>query len=113
MSAGNYNFEVEQFSALKKKFVYKDSLGALVDLSGYSAKMQIRKSTGELLLDLTTENDRIVIDGTAGEVLLQVQDEDMGLSFSKANYDLVLTPPDGFSFRWLEGTVSLSKGVTQ
>ena len=42
MAAGIYNFTIEQGSTLVKQFTYKDTAGTVVNLDGYSVRMQIR-----------------------------------------------------------------------
>lgn len=46
-----------------------------IDLTGYSARMQIRaKAGGTLLCDLTEDNSRIVIEPEAGRVTMRIPD---------------------------------------
>jgi hypothetical protein len=42
MSAGKYSFTIEQGSTLNFEIQYKDAVGNPIDLTGYSAFMQIR-----------------------------------------------------------------------
>ena len=47
MAAGNYSFTIEQGATTDFEVVYKDSDGNPVDLSGYQARMHLRKSADE------------------------------------------------------------------
>ena len=50
MSAGIYNLEILQGETFEKRITWKDKSGNVVDLSGYSAKMQIRNSKSQTAL---------------------------------------------------------------
>ncbi len=70
--AGVYNIVCDQGATLTRTLTYKDSTGALVNLSGFTARMQVRadvESTGTVL-SLTTENGGITLGGAAGTVVL-------------------------------------------
>lgn len=89
--------------------------GVAYDLTGWIARMQIRKRQGSpLLLEATSENGKIVLGGTSGRVDIKFTDEDTdGLTTASASYDLELENPGGDVFRILEGTVSVSPNITQ
>lgn len=63
MPAGNYNIACEQGATFALSIEWRDSTGALVDLSGRTARMQVRasKSASTTVLELTTENGRIAL----------------------------------------------------
>ena len=114
MPAFTYHFTIEQGTSFSKPFVYKDSLGLPIDLSGFTARMQMRpsKSSSMVLLDLTTENGGIVIDGPAGAVTL-VFTEAMTSALSRSGvYDLELVNGSTV-MRLVEGEITLSKEVTR
>ena len=46
MAAGIYNFKIEQGATTDFELVYKDSDGNPIDLSGYSARMDLRQQAG-------------------------------------------------------------------
>ena len=46
MAAATYSFTIEQGATTDFEIVYKDSSGTPVDLSGYTAKMQLKDSAG-------------------------------------------------------------------
>lgn len=119
-----YNFQntarfrsaVEQGATFRRRLTLKNDDGTLIDLSGYSARMQVRK-TGESaspLISLTTENGRISIDGSAGTVtLLLTAIETETLLADAYIYDLELVSPVGDVQRLLEGRFVVSRNVTR
>ena len=54
MKSGNYDISVDQGSTFVFHLTYQDSAGTAIDLSSYSASMQVRRSTidTDLLLDI-------------------------------------------------------------
>lgn len=72
--AGTYNITLDQGATYSTLLTYKDSAGALVDLTGYTARMQarIQVDSASTVLDLTTENGGIVLGGAAGTINLLV-----------------------------------------
>lgn len=72
--AGTYNITLDQGATYSTQLTYKDSAGALIDLTGYTARMQVRiqVDSASTVLDLTTENGRIILGGAAGTINLTV-----------------------------------------
>ncbi|NUS39402.1 MAG: hypothetical protein HOQ02_10320 [Lysobacter sp.] len=68
----SYVMPVVRGSTWEDEFTYTDANGAAVDLSGYKARMQVRDlaqeygTTGTPLLELTTDNNLLVIDTPPG-----------------------------------------------
>lgn len=116
MSAATYNFEIEQGTSLNKSVVWKDSTGAAVNLTGYTARMQIRETvdSDSVLLELSTTNGKISITPTQGKINLEFDPGDTsGEWWTRGRYDLEMTSGDGFVTRLLKGKVTLSKEVTR
>ena len=116
MSAGIYDFYVEQGATFLKTITWKDSTGANINLTGYIARMQFRrsKSSTEVLFSGTTEDGIITLGGSAGTIAINipatVTDD---FSFRNAVYDLELQSSGGIVTRLLEGSVELSREVTR
>ena len=113
--AATYDFEIEQGANLILSFVWKDSAGSLIDLTGYTARMQIRKtkSTSATLLSITT-SDYITLGGAAGTIAVDVPAATTeALDFTSGVYDLELISSGGTVYRFLEGCVELNKEVTR
>ena len=89
--------------------------GAAYDLTGCTARMQIRKSlTSSPLVTATTENGKITIQGVLGRVTVKLEDEDTDLlNVRTAVYDLEVEFPSGDVYRLLEGKVLISPNVTR
>jgi hypothetical protein len=116
MAAAKYDFEIDQGATFDKSFVWKNSSGVPINLTGYSARMQIRRavSEDEVLIELTTNNSRINIISLQGVVRLKISPVDTAaMSWSRGVYDLELVAPDGYVTRLLKGTVTISKEVTR
>lgn len=86
-----------------------------VDLTGYTARMQIRSKLEDLtvLTELTTENNRILIDNTLKTITLTIPaNVTAALNFQSAVYSLELVNGSEVT-PFIGGTVSLIKEVTR
>lgn len=116
MAASNYKLSIEQGATFEFLCTFKAGTPAVpVDLTGYTARMHVRKKVGaaEALLQLTTENGRIELGGTAGTIRLKLTAvETAALDWTVGVYDLELVAPAGTVRRLLKGTVVVSPEVT-
>ncbi len=89
---------------------------APVNLAGYTAKMHIRSKpeSKALILELSTTNDRIVLNEATGSIRLFISATDTALLSvcDKAVYDLELTT-GAVTTRILQGNVIISPEVTR
>jgi hypothetical protein len=111
---GNYDFTILQGSTFNRVFTWEID-GSAVDLTGYTAKAQLRPSKGSstVILELSTSNDRITLGGEDGTISLDISAGDTtDLDFSSCFWDLELYI-GGTTRRLLEGKVSLNKEVTR
>lgn len=102
------------FSALQTWKV--GSPAAPVDLTGCTARMQVREAVDApaVLLECTTEDGRIVLGGADGTVLIQLTAVDTAaLAWTAGVYDLEVVFADGTVRRLLAGTVTVSPEVTR
>ena len=119
MKPAKLNLIIYQGSTFIKGFSWQTGDPAQpVNLTGYTARMQIRTKVTDIdvLLELTTENDRIIItDPINGKFELYISSNDTtNLQFKSAVYDLELISPSGIvTTRILEGNVTLSFEVTR
>lgn len=116
MAAATYDFEIEQGTTLLKPIVWKDSAGTAVNLTGYSAKMQIRKSVSsdDVLLELSTTNSKLSITPLTGTItLIFSAATTAAIDWSRGKYDLELTSGDGTVTRLIEGEITVSKEITR
>jgi len=102
--------------ALAAQGATNDAMEAkLRDLTGYTARMQIRESgnDGAQIIELTTENGGITLGGEEGTVLLYISVSDIDAFESESYvYDLELTSGDDV-YRELQGDFSVDNGVTE
>ena len=72
--AGTYNIICDQGATFQRQITWNDTNGDPVDLTGYTARMQVRPTTDSttLTLELTTGNNRITLGGAAGTIELLV-----------------------------------------
>jgi hypothetical protein len=116
MPAQRYNLIIEQGATFRRSFAIKEN-GVAVDLSGHTARMQIREtvSSSTTLLEASTSNGRITITGATGTVLVQISATDTAaLTFARGVYDLLVTrTSDGYVTRHVQGDVRLDLGVTR
>jgi len=128
MSAGAYNFTIEQGTTVVKQFTYKDAAGAPVDLSGYSASMQLRESHTSSdpissfngSINSATGSSGLVIvassgSATKGTIQLTISATDTAAyTFTSAVYDLEIKRiADSTVSRLLQGVIVLSPEVTK
>lgn len=116
MAAATYNFEIEQGATLTKPFVYKTSTSTAINITGYTARMQVRSSvkSADVLLELNTENTRIVLGGISGTITLQLTAAvTAAITWTKGVYDLELISAGGIVTRLLQGEITVSKEVTR
>lgn len=120
MAASTYDFigdnAFEQGATLNRRFIWKDANGVAINLTGYTARMQIRQNVKAtaVLLDLNTANGGIVLGGAAGTIDLAATAAAMAaLTWKNGVYDLELVSPTGVVTRFLTGSVELSPEVTR
>lgn len=131
MSAGRYPIYIEQGASLDFEVQYVDSEGNPVDLSGYSARMQIRPSVASnvayitLTSNLQADGTGLNLSGshstkppTSGSIGVFISACSSSiLNFGDAVYDLELSVPyEGgcdYVTRLIQGPVRLSQEVTR
>ena len=116
MSAGTLDLFVEQGATFSYTLTLTDSAGAPVNLTGYTARMQMRRSvqSPDILISLTTANGRLVITPLTGVITMTISATDTAaLNFQSAVYDLEIESAGGIVTRLIEGKVRLSLEVTR
>ncbi len=94
MTPGRHNFTIYRGVAFGPKvFVFKDSTGAVIDLSGLTARAQARENVnGAVKVDLEPE----VTDAAAGEVTMEFTlAEVTAMPAGKFQWDMVFEQGDG------------------
>ena len=114
MKAGKYDITIEQGAGFSLPMTYTAD-GQAVDLSGCTARMQVREKVGSAvkLIELSTANGGIALGGTAGTITLSMTSAATAvLKFGRAVYDLEIVPSGAEPYRLLEGCLSLSTLAT-
>lgn len=109
-------YRIEQGVYREQQLVWKDVTGAPVNLTGYTARMQLRKSKAapDKLLELTTVNGGIVINAVAGSITMIFRETDTaGVPWRGGVYDLELVDARGRTTRLIEGNFEVSAEVTR
>jgi hypothetical protein len=113
--AGQKNWEVDQNTTFRFVIEYKDSDGDPVDLTGASAKLQVRDTKGgsKLAFTLTSPSGGISIDQPNGKITVtMIHTQTNKLFYPKSSYDLMLTNASGIKIKLVEGFLTLSRSVT-
>lgn len=116
MPAGKHDIYIEQGATWSLPLVWKTAEGVPIDVTGYTARMHMRKKVtdAEIVLDLTTENSRITLGGVAGTINLSLTAADTAALTTSGVYDLEMISGDGVTVtRLLEGKYALSVEVTR
>lgn len=111
MSAGLYDFEIEQGTTFTKDIVYKPG-GVAANLTGYTATLiaKCHKQDTDKVLDLTTPTEIIITPLTGTLTIVLTATETAALAFNKAVYELIIIN-GSYKKRILEGVITLSPGV--
>lgn len=114
--AGRYTLRAEQGADLDKPFTWNTSAGDPVDLTGYTAELQVRlkKDSASALVTMKSSDSTIVLGGVLGTIkLVQTAAQTRLYTFTSAVWDIELTAPGGKVTRLLEGPFLVSLEVTQ
>lgn len=116
MAAGLYSFTIEQGATFDRTFTYKNASDVLVNLTGYTARMQVRttEESSVIIFELTTENGGITLGGVAGTIRLFLTATATAALAAAAGlvYDLELVSGTTVT-RLLYGTVGIDREVTR
>lgn len=116
MSAGVYKLKIEQGETFNNVLTWKASTGTAINITSYTARMQIRKTAeaSAFLLECTTENGRITLGGAAGTITFNVSATDTAaLPAGTFRYDLELISSGGIVTKLLKGDVVVAQEVTR
>lgn len=114
MLAGRYDITIEAGATFTLSLTYVDDTGAPVDLTGYTARMQLRAAIGDTtpVIELSTSNGRISIDTASGQITLNISATDTGSLTGSGVYDPELV--NGVTVeRLIEGLYTVNAEVTR
>ena len=116
ITPGNYDITVYQGTTFSQVFTWKDQNDALINLTGYTARMMARTSVDAAspFITLTNANGGIALGGAAGTITLSMSDADTSaLALAKGVYDLEVVDTLGKVTRLLQGNLFVSAEVTR
>jgi hypothetical protein len=103
MKPGRYDIEIYQGGTFSEVWTWTDSSGTAINVTGYSAAMDIRTSDGTLLIDVGASGT-LALGGSAGTVTVTipatVTDD---LTPGHYGWDIFLTSPGGVATPLLAG----------
>lgn len=114
MLAGLLDLSIEQGATFNLIMTYQDENGDPIDLTGMTARMQLRRQAlSQLpLISLTTENGRITLGGVTGEIILNISATDTEELTGSGQYDLELVNGPTVN-RLIEGSFKICDEVTR
>jgi hypothetical protein len=117
MALGNtFNITINQGATFELTVTWKDSAGTAINLTGYSARMQVREtySSTSSVVSLTNGSG-ITLGGSAGTIAIVISATTtaaLTAPFSGV-YDLELVSAGGVVTRLLQGAATVSPEVTR
>ena len=115
MSAGKENLTIDQGADWYINFTYQDSNGAAINLTGYTAALQLRSNVSDAIpaLSLATGSG-ITITGATGLIAVHATATQTGaISAGYYYYDLEITSASNIVTRLIEGRIQLVAQVTR
>lgn len=96
------------------QITWLDSDGNPIDLTGYTAKMQARKTvTSTTVLMTATDSSGLILGGVAGTIDIQLAPAQTDISNKDNVYDLEVTSPVGFVTTIVQGLFVVVQDVTR
>lgn len=105
----------EQGATFSRQVLWKDSLGVPINLTGFTGRMQLRKSYNSLtyIISLTTENGGITLGGVLGTIdILMTASQTAAITAGNYLYDLELVNGSTV-YRLLSGSIEVTAEVTK
>ncbi|EPD40148.1 hypothetical protein HMPREF9702_04004 [Delftia acidovorans CCUG 15835] len=110
------NFTIYQGATFRRRLRWLNPGKTPIDLTGCTARMQVREEieSTAALLELTTDNGRIALGGTAGTVDLLVDaSTTAAIAWTGGVFDLEIVHPSGEVTRLAQGSCCVSPEVTR
>jgi hypothetical protein len=115
-SVPKINLQIPQGATYVHTFTYEDATGVVIDITGYTARCQLRAvvTSASNFHEATTENGGIALGGVAGTVILTITAADTAaFTVSKAVYDIELIAPNNTVERVVKGSIRIDPEVTR
>jgi hypothetical protein len=118
MAAGRFDLALEGGQDTPVTFTWQSN-GAPVNLTGYTAKLQIRQyPNGTLVLQKATSDGSITLGGANGTISFTVSVANAATLYSaiqqgrQLKYDLIMTSPGNVYTKLLKGYVTVDPAIT-
>ena len=115
MSAGKANLIIDQGADWYQNFVYQDSNSNPINITGYTAELQLRSNLNDTTpaLSLTTSSG-ITITGSTGTIAVHATNsQTAAISAGYYLYDLEITSPAGIITRLVYGQIQVTAQVSR
>ena len=115
MPAGQYDITCDQGATFSRVITWKNSNGTPIDLTNYTARMQVRSNypSNTVILSLTTENSGIALGGVLGTITLAATaTATAAIAANEYVYDLELITGSNVT-RVVEGSFTVTPEVTR
>ena len=108
--AGEYDFKsIKQGETFSRVLTYRDSAGALVNLTGYTAAMPVRRSQGQG----TSPQPTLALSGVLGTIRFTfTAAQTSAMQAGIYDYDIFLTAPDSTVTCLLTGRLEVERAVS-
>lgn len=115
MIAGIYNITCEQGSTFARTFTIQQSDGTVYDLTGYAARMQIRRDfdSPTVLFTASTGTGHISMSVMFGEISVDITAAETAQLTRDGVYDLEIYNNEGIVYKVVKGRFILAKEVTK
>ena len=113
--ASVYNSTIDQGSDWYLTLVYQNSAGTAINLTGYTANMQLRLTVNSATAALTLSTaSGITITGATGTIAIRATAvQTAALTAQNYVYDLEIVSSGGVITRLIQGTLTVSAEVTR
>jgi hypothetical protein len=115
MAASTYDIAAEQGTNYAATLTYANSAGTPINITGYSARMQVRRSAGSSNAVLTLTNaSGITLGGAAGTVAIAISAAALAVvDAGNYRYDLELVSGAGVVTKLISGDFIVTGEVTR
>lgn len=115
MAASTYNISAEQGTDYAATLTYANSTGTAINITGYTARMQVRRTAGSPNAALTlTNTSGITLGGAAGTVAIAIPAAALAVIDSgNYRYDLELVSGAGVVTKLISGDFVVTGEVTR
>ena len=108
-----YNYKIDQGADWFLSIQYKDSAGAAIDLTGYTAAMQFRPVASNTTALNLTSSSGITITAATGTLAIRITAAQSGaLLAAQYDYELEITSSAGVVTRLIQGLATVDGQLT-